>query len=83
MSTFLGHATPAQAYWYFEAAPVLLIQVSAATGRLRSGERGDDRSRTTADGLSGDALKGRPESAGPCEDRGLAPTSYSTSLFSV
>ncbi len=38
LSTYLGHANASNTYWYLEATPVLLNQVSAATERLH--ERG-------------------------------------------
>ena len=41
LSTYLGHANATETYWYLEATPVLLKQVSAATERLHAG-RGDD-----------------------------------------
>ena len=41
LSTYLGHANATDTYWYLEATPVLLQQVSAATERLHAG-RGDD-----------------------------------------
>ena len=41
LSTYLGHAHPANTYWYLEATPVLLNQVSAATERLHAGRRHD------------------------------------------
>ena len=34
LSTYLGHANASNTYWYLEATPVLLNQVSAATARL-------------------------------------------------
>ena len=37
----LGHATTADTYWYLEATPVLLRQVSQATERLHEGSRND------------------------------------------
>ena len=41
LSTYLGHANATDTYWYLEATPILLNQVSAATERLHAG-RGDD-----------------------------------------
>ena len=41
LSTYLGHASATDTYWYLEATPVLLNQVSAATERLHA-ERGGD-----------------------------------------
>ena len=41
LSTYLGHANATETYWYLEATPVLLNQVSAATERLHA-ERGGD-----------------------------------------
>lgn len=41
LSTYLGHANATDTYWYLEATPVLLNQVSAATERLHA-ERGHD-----------------------------------------
>lgn len=41
LSTYLGHATPANTYWYLEATPVLLNQVSEATERLHAARRHD------------------------------------------
>ena len=41
LSTYLGHANATDTYWYLEATPVLLNQVSAATERLHA-ERGND-----------------------------------------
>jgi hypothetical protein len=37
LSTYLGHANTADTYWYLEATPVLLRQVSQATERLHEG----------------------------------------------
>ena len=34
LSTYLGHSDASNTYWYLEATPVLLNQVSAATERL-------------------------------------------------
>ncbi len=42
LSTYLGHAKPTDTYWYLEATPVLLNQVSAATERLRAGRTDDE-----------------------------------------
>ena len=39
LSTYLGHANATDTYWYLEATPVLLNQVSAAAERLHA-ERG-------------------------------------------
>ena len=36
LSTYLGHASATDTYWYLEATPVLLNQVSAATERLHA-----------------------------------------------
>ena len=41
LSTYLGHANPADTYWYLEATPVLLRQVSQATEGLHDGSRND------------------------------------------
>ena len=41
LSTYLGHASPANTYWYLEATPVLLDQVSAATETLHTERRSD------------------------------------------
>ncbi len=41
LSTYLGHANTAGTYWYLEATPVLLRQVSQATERLHAGTRND------------------------------------------
>ena len=35
LSTYLGHANIVDTYWYLEATPVLLDQISAATEKLR------------------------------------------------
>ncbi len=42
LSTYLGHANATETYWYLEATPVLLNQVSAATERLHAERRGDE-----------------------------------------
>ena len=42
LSTYLGHSSAADTYWYLEATPVLLNQVSAATERLHAGRSSDD-----------------------------------------
>ena len=42
LSTYLGHASAANTYWYLEATPVLLNQVSAATERLTAGREDDE-----------------------------------------
>ena len=42
LSTYLGHASVANTYWYLEATPVLLGKVSEATERLHAGRRNDD-----------------------------------------
>ena len=42
LSTYLGHANATDTYWYLEATPVLLNQVSAATERLHAGRADDD-----------------------------------------
>ena len=42
LSTYLGHANATATYWYLEATPVLLNQVSAATERLHAGRGGDE-----------------------------------------
>ena len=42
LSTYLGHANATDTYWYLEATPVLLNQVSAATERLHAGRGGDE-----------------------------------------
>ena len=41
LSTYLGHANTADTYWYLEATPVLLRQVSQATEGLHEGSRND------------------------------------------
>ena len=41
LSTYLGHSSTANTYWYLEATPVLLRQVSQATERLHGGRRND------------------------------------------
>ena len=33
LSTYLGHARAVDAYWHLEATPVLMRQVSVATGK--------------------------------------------------
>ena len=42
LSTYLGHASVANTYWYLEATPVLLGKVSEATEQLHAGRRNDD-----------------------------------------
>ncbi len=42
LSTYLGHSNTADTYWYLEATPVLLRQVSQATERLHEGRQNDD-----------------------------------------
>ena len=42
LSTYLGHASVANTYWYLEATPVLLGKVSDATERLHAGRRDND-----------------------------------------
>ena len=42
LSTYLGHASVANTYWYLEATPVLLGKVSDATERLHARRRNDD-----------------------------------------
>ena len=42
LSTYLGHTSASGTYWYLEATPVLLNQVSAATERLHAGEAHDE-----------------------------------------
>lgn len=42
LSTYLGHASAANTYWYLEATPVLLKQVSVATERLAAGREDDE-----------------------------------------
>ena len=42
LSTYLGHSNIADTYWYLEATPVLLRQVSQATERLHEGRKSDD-----------------------------------------
>ena len=42
LSTYLGHADASNTYWYLEATPVLLNQVSAATERRQRGEGLDE-----------------------------------------
>ena len=37
LSTYLGHSSTADTYWYLEATPVLLRQVSQAAERLHEG----------------------------------------------
>ena len=41
LSTYLGHSSSADTYWYLEATPVLMRQVSQATERLHDGSRHD------------------------------------------
>ena len=41
LSTYLGHSNTADTYWYLEATPVLLRQVSQATERLHEGRKND------------------------------------------
>ena len=41
LSTYLGHSNTAGTYWYLEATPVLLRQVSQATERLHEGRNND------------------------------------------
>ena len=41
LSTYLGHSNAADTYWYLEATPVLLRQVSQATERLHAGRKND------------------------------------------
>ncbi len=41
LSTYLGHATTANTYWYLEATPVLLRQMSQATERLHEEGKND------------------------------------------
>ena len=41
LSTYLGHSNTADTYWYLEATPVLLRQVSRATERLHEGSKYD------------------------------------------
>jgi len=41
LSTYLGHSNTACTYWYLEATPVLLRQVSQATERLHEGRKND------------------------------------------
>lgn len=42
LSTYLGHANATDTYWYLEATPVLLNQVSAATEALHAGRNDDE-----------------------------------------
>lgn len=42
LSTYLGHTSAANTYWYLEATPVLLNQVSVATERLAAGREDDE-----------------------------------------
>ena len=42
LSTYLGHASATDTYWYLEATPVLLNQVSAVTERLHAGRKHDE-----------------------------------------
>ena len=42
LSTYLGHTSASGTYWYLEATPVLLNQVSAATERLHAGGADDE-----------------------------------------
>lgn len=42
LSTYLGHTNASGTYWYLEATPVLLNQVSAATERLHAGGADDE-----------------------------------------
>ena len=41
LSTYLGHSSNADTYWYLEATPVLLQQVSRATESLHEGRTAD------------------------------------------
>ena len=41
LSTYLGHSSTADTYWYLEATPVLLRQVSRAAERLHEGSGND------------------------------------------
>ena len=41
LSTYLGHTSASGTYWYLEATPVLLDQVSAATQQLHAGGADD------------------------------------------
>ena len=41
LSTYLGHSSTANTYWYLEATPVLLRQVSQATETLHEGRNND------------------------------------------
>ena len=41
LSTYLGHSNIAGTYWYLEATPVLLRQVSQATERLHERRNND------------------------------------------
>ena len=41
LSTYLGHSNTADTYWYLEATPLLLRQVSQATERLHEGRKSD------------------------------------------
>ena len=41
LSTYLGHSNTAGTYWYLEATPVLLRQVSQATEQLHEGRKND------------------------------------------
>ena len=41
LATYLGHSNTADTYWYLEATPVLLRQVSQATERLHEGRNND------------------------------------------
>ncbi len=42
LSTYLGHTSASGTYWYLEATPVLLNQVSATTERLHAGGADDE-----------------------------------------
>ncbi len=39
LSTYLGHARTVHTYWYLEATPVLMRQVSVATEKLLMTEK--------------------------------------------
>ena len=42
LSTYMGHANTAHTYWYLEATPVLMQQVSQATEKMHEGRKNDD-----------------------------------------
>ena len=42
LSTYMGHANTVNTYWYLEATPVLMRQVSQATETMHEGRKNDD-----------------------------------------